>query len=251
LKSDEASYLYNPTTVDYSFAFQAGKYFNLGGNVAYEKYNIGSGSRPNVPSIEDVYDSVTAPSLGVDPEYTVVGMFANFDWLQSPGYNTRGGLYSVQWKQYTERNNLLFDFNRLDVEARQFIPILRANQVIALRALASYTNVKDLNDVPFFLLPTLGGGSELRGFRDFRFADRYRMLLTAEYRWTPSKFMDMALFYEAGKVAAQSSDLDFNDLHDCWGFGIRFHTPAATPLRIDIARSVEGTRIIISGGTSF
>ena len=250
-QDDEASYLYNPTLLDYSLAFHPGKYFSVGGNVAYEKYEIGSGDKPNVPSIEEIYNPVTAPGLGTNPEYAVAGLFAKFDWRQSPGYTTSGGLYSVEWQKYTERNDLNLDFQRMDVEARQFIPILRANQVIALRALGTFTDVKDQDEIPFFLLPKLGGGSELRGFRDFRFVDRYRMLLTAEYRWTPSKFMDAVLFYETGKVASRSEDLDFSDLHNCWGFGIRFHTPAAVPLRIEIARSVEGTRIIFGGGTSF
>jgi len=77
------------------------------------------------------------------------------------------------------------------------------------------------------------------------------MLLTAEYRWTPSKFMDAAIFYETGKVASQKSDLDLNDLHDCYGFGVRFHTPTATALRFELARSSETTRLIISASAPF
>jgi len=100
-------------------------------------------------------------------------------------------------------------------------------------------------------LPKLGGGEELRGFSNFRFRDRHRMLLTAEYRWTPSKFIDMALFYETGKVASRRSDLDFNDLHDCYGIGIRFHSPTFTAFRVEVARSVEGTRIILGAGPVF
>ena len=77
------------------------------------------------------------------------------------------------------------------------------------------------------------------------------MLLTAEYRWTPSKFMDMAIFYEAGKVTSRTEDLNFNDLHTCWGIGARFHAPAATILRIELAHSTEGTRIIFGTGLLF
>jgi hypothetical protein len=75
--------------------------------------------------------------------------------------------------------------------------------------LVSTTDINDNDQIPFFLLPSLGGRSELRGYPNFRFTDRNRMLLTAEYRWTPSKFMDMPIFYEVGKVAAKRSDLDF------------------------------------------
>ena len=248
----EASYLYNPLSASYTLHFRPGRGgFLLGGEVEYVRHEIGEGQRSGVPSIEEVFNPVTAPGLGTNPEYLIGKVEAEFDWRQSPGYSTSGGLYRVEWQNYSEQNNLNLDFQRVDVEARQFIPILRANQVLALRALASFTDIKDTNEIPFFLYPKLGGGEELRGFGDFRFRDRHRMLLTAEYRWTPSKFIDMAVFYEAGKVAAQTEDLDFKDLHGCWGIGIRFHTPAATPLRIEFAHSEEANRIIFSGGTSF
>jgi outer membrane translocation and assembly module TamA len=161
-------------------------------------------------------------------------------------------LYRIDYTRYSEQDLEGFDFNRIDIELDQFIPIARANWVIALRALASTTDVNDGDVVPFFLLPSLGGGSELRGYPNFRFTDRHRMLLTAEYRWTPSKFMDMAIFYEVGKVASRREDLDFEDLHDSYGIGVRFHAPRLTALRFDLAHSDEATiRFIISGGASF
>ena len=52
------------------------------------------------------------------------------------------------------------------------------------------------------LAPFLGSGSTLRGFANRRFTDRNRMLLTGEYRWRPSRYLDMALFMDAGQVAA-------------------------------------------------
>jgi len=61
----------------------------------------------------------------------------------------------------------------------------------------------------------------------------------------------MVLFYETGKVAAETSDLNFEDLHGCWGFGVRFHTPAFTAFRVEFAHSEEGNRLILSGGAAF
>jgi hypothetical protein len=179
--------------------------------------------------------------------------FAEYDWRQSPGYTTSGGFYRVDWTVYHQHNVDLRDFHRWDVELVQHVPIFRGNQILAFRGLATFTDLQDpiAGFVPHFLLPKLGGGSELRGFSDYRFQDRYRMLMTAEYRWTPSKFMDMVVFYESGKVASSAHDLDFTDLHDCWGFGARFHTPAFTAFRVEFAHSVEANRIILSGGAAF
>lgn len=247
----EASFLYNPFIAQYRLGVYPSAHLYGGATIGYENYHIDKGDRPNVPSIEEIYDPGSAPGLGTDPQFVVPGAFATLDWMPPVMYSRQGGLLEAEWKKYIARDNLGFDFQRLDVQVRQFIPILRANQVLALRALASITDIKDANQVPFFLFPKLGGGEELRGFGDFRFRDRNRMLLTAEYRWTPSRFMDFAIFYEAGKVAARREDLDFNDLHNCWGFGVRFHTFNVTPLRIEYAHSVEADRIIFSGGTSF
>jgi outer membrane translocation and assembly module TamA len=72
------------------------------------------------------------------------------------------------------------------------------------------------------------------------------MLLQAEWRIMVNRFIDTAFFYDAGKVTARRADLDFNGLKSDYGFGVRFHGPFATPLRIEVARGVEGTALVIS-----
>ena len=71
------------------------------------------------------------------------------------------------------------------------------------------TDIDDTEAIPYFMLPSLGGGKTLRGFPDFRFRDRHRLVMNAELRWTPARFLDMAVFYDTGKVAARKADLDF------------------------------------------
>ena len=120
-------------------------------------------------------------------------------------------------------DNEQYSFRSLEAEVTQMIPLMRANWVIALRGLATVTDVDATEAVPFFMLPSLGGGKTLRGFPDSRFRDRHRLVMNAELRWTPARFLDMALFYDAGKVAAQKGDLDFRDLEDSYGIGMRIH----------------------------
>jgi len=250
-KDDKTSFSYSPKYVDVTEGFSPARWFSLGGSLAYLQIDTAEGEDATVPSIEEVFSPAQVPGLGLDPTYVVGSLFAQIDTRQSPGYTTSGSLVRVDYFNYNNRDGDPFDFHRFDAQVNQFIPILRANQVIALRATVSFTDVKDLNQVPFFLLPKLGGGEELRGFPDFRFRDRNRLLLTAEYRWTPSKFIDMAIFYETGKVASRSSDIDLSDLHNCYGIGARFHAPYSTAFRIELARSKEGTRIIFGGGPVF
>ena len=56
--------------------------------------------------------------------------------------------------------------------------------------------------MPYFLLPSLGSGSTLRGYSSWRFRDRHSLLVSGEWRWIPNRMgLDMALFYDAGMVA--------------------------------------------------
>ena len=101
-------------------------------------------------------------------------------------------------------------------------------------------------EVPFYLQPTLGGAYTLRGFRAYRFRDRHRLLLQGEYRYIVNAFVTGALFYEAGKVAAERGDLDVKDLERSYGFGLRFGSRQGVGLRTDLAfGSGEGTRFLL------
>lgn len=252
-EDDEAAYTFKPITFGVEEIIDLTRELHVGGGVAYQSYETDTGGSSSVPSLEEVFVVPDeAPGFGQDIKYITGNVFAEFDWRESPGYTTSGGLYRVDWTHYKDREDGDFDFRRTDITLIQHIPILRGNQGLAFRALVSTTGfVGDTQSIPFFLLPKLGGGSELRGFRDYRFRDNHRMLLTGEYRWRPSKFMDMVIFYEVGKVGAEREDLDFEDLHNSYGIGARFHGPNLTAFRIELARSTEGMRVILSGGLSY
>ena len=136
------------------------------------------------------------------------------DWRRRLGYSGKGGLYQVQFDDFRELDHEQYSFRSLEAEVTQMIPLMRANWVIALHGLATVTDVDATEAVPYFMLPSLGGGKTLRGFPDLRFRDRHRLVMNAELRWTPARFLDMALFYDAGKVTAQKGDLNFRDLED-------------------------------------
>jgi len=202
------------------------------------------------PSVQTVYTPATLPGLGAVTTYRHTEATVGFDSRISPGYARRGGFYGITGHDYTD-NDSRFGFRQVDYEAIQHIPILRETWVISLRAIASTTWHKDGQEVPFFALPSLGGGSNLRGFSSWRFRDQNSLLLQAEWRIMANRFVDTALFYDAGKVAARREDLDFNGLRNDYGFGARFHTPFATVFRVDVARSREGTRLVFATSPAF
>jgi outer membrane translocation and assembly module TamA len=142
-------------------------------------------------------------------------------------------------------------FRRVDYDAIQHVPLGRDTWVLALRGRVETTFVGDGDAIPFFMLPALGGGSSLRGFASWRFRDRHSLLLSAEWRVLVNRFLDTAVFYDAGKVTSRMSDLDFDGLKNDYGFGFRFHGPIATPLRIELAKSNEGLVLVFSAHAPF
>jgi outer membrane translocation and assembly module TamA len=61
----------------------------------------------------------------------------------------------------------------------------------------------------------------------------------------------MAFFFDAGKVTAERSQLDLNHLKTDFGIGFRFHSLLATPLRVELAKGNEGTRLVFAGSAAF
>jgi hypothetical protein len=221
----------------------------LHGEIAYEDYRTARGAGRH-PSIEQLHTAASAPALFANPAFIRTQALAAIDWRTSPGYSRSGGFYGLTLTNYADRADT-HSFRRLDGEIVQHIPLLRENWVLSFRARAEST-LDAADNVPYFLLPQLGSGSTLRGYGTGRFRDRHSLLTSAEFRWIPSRAgLDMAIFYDAGKVARRRTDLDFRDLATDWGIGARFHGPTATVLRIEAARGSDGWRLVVATSPAF
>jgi len=225
------------------------RWLPLRGGAAFEGYKLSEGTG-NVPSIEQLFSPGTAPGLGDAPDYVHTFASAGIDTRPSPGYARHGGLYEVAYHRYDDTEET-YSFDRLGGELVQHVPILRESWVLSFHG-AVQTTLDDDDVVPYFLLPSLGSGSTLRAYPSWRFRDRHSALVMGEWRWLPSRLaFDAAIFYDAGLVAARREDLRLSDMKHDFGFGVRFHTPAATPLRIDVARGSEGFNLVFGGSAAF
>ena len=246
---DRTNYRFQQTYAEGSATFRPRRWSPIQGSFAYEHWNTLQG-QGGEPSIETRYNTQTAPGLGAEPTYLHSRVSAGIDWRQSPGYTRRGGLYEVVFHDYHATGDGRYSFRKLDAEVIQHVPLLRETWVLAARGRME-TTLSDGGVMPYFMMPALGSGSTLRGYSSYRFRDRHSLLFNAEFRWIPTVGLDMALFYDAGKVAATRSDLDFKGMKSNVGIGARFHGPFATPLRIDLAVGNEGWRLVLSGGPIF
>ena len=244
-----ADYSEEKTEVSGQVALRPVRFLRFGAGAGFERFETG-GATSNRPSVEQVFTPQQLPGLNADADYLHSFGSVALDSLAGPGFSRSGTLLQATLHDYNQQNDNLWalSFRRVDGIARQLIPILHGNWVIDLSLRASTTDPKSGNTVPFFLMPDLGGGSDLRGYANYRFRDRNSILATAEYRWYVQEYVEMAIFYDAGKVAARREDLDLTSLKSDVGIGIRFHAPQSTVLRFEVARGREGLRFIIGFG---
>jgi outer membrane protein assembly factor BamA len=249
LKDDRANYGLQESGGGGSLTWKPVRWFRVGGGVDYRQVedSEGAGTRP---SIETVYNDLTAPALFEKTTYTQGIAQVAIDWRESPGYSRRGGLYAVTFNDFSDADDR-FGFRRYDFEFLQLIPILNEHWVLGFRAYVQSTETESGQVIPYHLLPSLGGNDIHRAYGDFRFRDNHMLALNGEYRWIPSRVLDMAFFFDAGKVASERRDLDLDDLKTGYGVGWRFHTPTVTVWRIDLAHGDEGFRLHLTGGLSF
>ena len=219
----------------------------LGGGIEFARWSQKSGEG-TFPSVETQYTPATLPGLGAEVTYIHTQGKLGLDWRTSPGYTRRGAYVSATLHDYADRNNA-FGFRLAEYEGIAHVPILRETWVLSLRGKVQNGREKSGQEIPFFMLPSIGGGHSLRAYSSWRFRDRNSLLMQAEWRVMVNRYSDLAFFYDTGKVAARVSDLDFKNLQDDFGVGIRFHGPFVTPLRVDFSTSRE-SRLSVSFAAS-
>jgi len=236
-------YDYQPTNLTFNAAFKPVKWLAFSSGYSFITIDTASDAPGTLAD--------AGPGLGEGLRYNVTRGGVAIDWRTSPGYSTRGGFYRATWERHNETASHRYSFDQQEFEIVQMVPLVREQFVLAGRGLMTLTSADAGSTVPIMLSPHLGSGSTLRGFATRRFTDRNRVLLTGEYRWRPSRYLDMALFVDAGQVAADRRDFRPRDFETSWGLGARFHGPLFTALRVEVARSREGIGLIVAGSQVF
>ena len=250
-KDDRTNYLFQqPYGSALLTVFPRRRNLMLRGGVEFTQWSQEPG-QGSFPSVEEDYTPETLPGLGADVTYVHTQGTVGLDWRTSPGYSRRGAYLAGTIHDFNDRDDN-FGFQLAEYEGIAHVPILREAWVLSFHGRVQTAFEKDGQQTPFFMLPALGGGSSLRGYSSWRFRDQNSLLLQAEWRIMVNRYLDLAFFYDAGKTVARTSDIDFDGLKDDFGFGVRFHGPFATPLRVELARSRE-TRFsfIFSSSASF
>jgi len=193
------------------------------------------GTEEEDESIESRFDDSSAPGLSVQPKFMRYEGALDVNLREPRGNPRSGGRYLFTYQRFDDLDSNAYSFQRAEVDLQQYISLLRNRRVLALRALASFSDADEGAQIPFYYQRTLGGPDDLRGFHRLRFRDTHALLLQAEYRWEIFTAVDGALFYDAGKVASRAGDLNLKDLESDYGIGFRFGTANGVFFRVEAA----------------
>jgi hypothetical protein len=223
----------------------------FGGGAELLQQSVGRGRDERVPSIEERFDDQAAPGLARQPDFLRTSAFVDIDY-RKPLYARNGGWYRAEYSHIDDRDYDTYTFNRLDVDLRQYVGFFAERRVLSGRVFMSTSDAENGQQVPFYLMPYLGGNDTLRGFREYRFRGPNLLLMQAEYRFEIWSGLDMAFFYDTGKVALRRSELDLKDLEKDYGVGFRFNTDSGVVMRVDAAfGSRDGRHLYITFGGVF
>ncbi len=243
-QEDRTSFRLEDFSGDLSMSIDFLRYFRINANGGFLNVNTGRGQRKGYPSSEELFPPERTPGLGEQTHFTRLGGSLQFDYRDFPGDPRGGGNYLVGLTQYWDRKLVQHTFRNLDLTFEQYISYFNRTNVLVLRAQTQMAFADAGQTVPFYLAPVLGGNEFLRGFSWYRFRDANSLILTAEHRWHVFSGGHAALFVDAGKVVPERSDINFSDLEIIGGFGLRFQMESRVFMRIDVAGSNEGFRLI-------
>jgi outer membrane protein assembly factor BamA len=248
-RADQVAYDLDGVVAGAQIGVQAAKPLSIGAAIEHTRPTVGRGGSDTLRSIEQVFDSDTAPGLLREHEFTRVLGHLTYDYRQ-PLNARRGGYYRLDVSRYDDRRGESQTFTRTDLDLRQYVSFLAERRVLAGRIRVSTTDADEPERIPFFLLPSLGGNDTLRGFRAHRFRGAHAILLQGEYRFEIWSALEAALFVDAGKVTDRRRDLNFRDLERDYGFGFRINTDNGVLARVDAAfGSRDGKHLhVVFGG---
>ena len=193
------------------------------------------------PSLKDGSLGRAGPAAD-QPTFIPTELSLTIDTRNFREHPTKGLLLRGAASHYDDRDTGAFTHRRYEGELAGFVPMAGERVVLALHGWVVTTPRDNNASVPFYMLPSLGGANTLRSFTDYRFHDRNMLVANAELRIAMMTHVDLAMFADAGNVAARIHDLDLDK--QSYGAGLRFHTRRQTFARIDIAQGTEGWRFL-------
>jgi len=171
--------------------------------------------------------------LGVAPLVGLgCGPVIAYDTRDDVRLPTRGALVEARLMAWTALYGERFTAALGDVDLRGYIP-LGAGHVLATQLRWRTT----AGDLPFQLLPRLGGSNEMRGWYEGHLRARSTILAQLEWRFPMFWKLGGALFASAGQAFARYDDIGWDGMRFAAGAGLRYllNQRQSVRVRFDLA----------------
>jgi hypothetical protein len=224
--------------------FRLGKHLYLG-----PRYRI-----LNVDTVIDLQGvlppGLTPPDDELDAVSAFLGLHFEWDSRDNEFSATRGQLMDFYASFFDEIFASDFEFQSYWFDYNRYTSIKKnERRIVAWRATAC--NVTD--GAPFYELCAIGIHDAFRGYQGGRYRDRLSVTAQAEYRWEFIKRWVGAVFGGVAQVAADASDLTFDNVLPAAGIGFRWMVVPARRIdvRVDYAWGEGDSGLYISVGEAF
>ena len=158
---------------------------------------------------------------------------------------TKGWLFQIDAGLY--QNSEYSTFSTYNLELANYIDLSStsllssAPGLIAWQVQGKFTD----GDVPWNMLPDLGGSSAMRGYIKGRYRDKQMMMGQVEYRLPIFQRYGMVFWGGVGSVASKVSDLN-EELMTSYGTGFRFKIKDNINLRLDVGVGENETNFYLN-----
>jgi hypothetical protein len=184
-------------------------------------------------------------------DFARLGAELAFDTRDVPGNPHAGTFFALSWFRYDDQGSATrHSFDRVSLDARQFVRLGSDRSVLALRLAGSRAGAS-ADGVPVQMQEYLGGSRPLRGYAGERFRGDEIASASVEYRFELDPRIELAAFYDVGGIWGGLAELDGSGWRSAYGAGIRLKNQSGVLLRLDLARGDEGTRAHVAVGYSF
>ena len=252
LRDHQADFAYLDRRVGVD-GYKRWQWFALAGRVEGFWPRTSDGRSPDVPSVTGRFSSAELPGFGDATNYVYAGgsVHLNYPYVRSE-QPRRGGDYAVSAGSFRDTSGTGHSFARLAIEGRERFPIVGPSRQLTIRARVSALRADGRQSVPFYLMDTLGGADNLRGFREsliggddltstlrsfesFRFRDKATALLQVDFRHRVWSQVFASVFADAGIVASSVGRLSANQVHRGVGVGLSVYRTSALIIRAEFS----------------
>lgn len=196
---------------------------------------------------EEIPPSIDDDDLNLDLNISALELPFQFDTRDDELFPRSG--WFVDGKALIHREALGTDFDAESVAvAVNHYRAVRARDVLAFRAYTRWTG----GDMPFFLLSSFGGRTDLRGYERGRYRDNVMYAVQTEYRWQPLDRWIFTGFAGVGEVAEDYGSF-FDNFLPAAGAGVRFVLSPKHKLNLslDVGVGKHGTEFYFAIGEAF